>query len=298
MVNAYPALAAVQQRTLPVLTAPAIALPQRYADSTHQLWRCETVSGPAILKVCDTRQIRQSAFWQGMNRLFAMNFPASLNQMMSVVAFLQQHGRLAIPECLAASAKGFMLSRFLNGNMPDESAITAEQVRTLARHITALHQQTFSQWGNLAKPTFAVDKWPIRLWQTIQYMVEHAKLTISPTLLDQVWRESQSIRPAPFVAVMPDLRWDQFLVNDAELYALVDLDAYVIAPKTLELVLLEFVLTSEQARLFKEVYCETHEMPDLSTCRLSYRLLLFLMHVLGETDLDKWLSQPNLFDES
>ena len=63
----------------------------------------------------------------------------------------------------------------------------------------------------------------------------------------------------------------------------------MIGPRELELVLLEYLLTPQQAEVFLNVYQSYLPWPDLSNQRLSYRLLLFLMNVLGETDIDKWL---------
>ncbi len=57
-----------------------------------------------------------------------------------------------------------------------------------------------------------------------------------------------------------------------------------------KLLLLEYLLTAQQAAIFKTAYQQYLAWPDLSNQRLSYRLLLFLMNVLGETDLDKWLN--------
>jgi hypothetical protein len=94
---------------------------------------------------------------------------------------------------------------------------------------------------------------------------------------------------------MPDLRWDQFLQQNKQLTALVDLDAFVYGPKELELVLLEYLLNSEQAELFKEHYQRHSELPDLNFVRAPYRLLLFLMNVLGETDLSNWLGEGTVW---
>ena len=92
-----------------------------------------------------------------------------------------------------------------------------------------------------------------------------------------------------FVPIMPDLRWDQFLQYDGKLSALVDLDAFVFGPRELELVLLEYLLDQQQAELFMLHYQQMHAMPDLSEVRTAYRLLLFLMNVLGEKNIDIWM---------
>jgi hypothetical protein len=94
---------------------------------------------------------------------------------------------------------------------------------------------------------------------------------------------------------MPDLRWDQFLENDGKLSALVDLDAFVFAPRELDFILLEYLLNQQQARVFAQQYQQSHSLPDLSVVRKPYRLLLFLMNVLGEEDIDTWMQAAARF---
>ncbi len=95
---------------------------------------------------------------------------------------------------------------------------------------------------------------------------------------------------------MPDLRWDQFLIkNDNPKLALLDLDAFVFAPRELDFILLEFLLDQQQIQCFTEVYSKYHAIPDLEYARPAYRLLLFFMEVLGEQDIDKWMMQQTRF---
>ncbi|HSR02817.1 MAG TPA: hypothetical protein VLM20_08490, partial [Methylophilaceae bacterium] len=77
---AYPKLTAAEQLTLPRLIAQAEAILSKFEDSTHQLWHCETVDGPLVLKVCDNNAISSSRFWYGMNELFAADFPKTIGQ--------------------------------------------------------------------------------------------------------------------------------------------------------------------------------------------------------------------------
>jgi hypothetical protein len=103
--------------------------------------------------------------------------------------------------------------------------------------------------------------------------------------------QAEKITPNYFVPIMPDLRWDQFRVLDDGRLALLDLDAFVVGPRELELVLLEYIIDKPHHDLFKEDYQKQLDYPDLTMVRLSYQVLLFAMNVLGETDLTKWLSK-------
>lgn len=266
----------------------------QFADSSHQLWLCDSAMGPLVLKVADKPVIRCSAFWQGINRLFALNFPASLADSVSVQQFLSRHSPLEIPECLSA-ANGFIVCRQLAGKTLQATAVNTGIIRQLARHIAALHLQTADHWGAIQKPKFSADLWPSRLRQTLSYLAANNDIAIPPVLLGKALKQAADIQPKTFVPVMPDLRWDQFLTEHDKLTALIDLDAFVWAPRELELVLLELLFDKPQAVLFTAEYQKHHDLPDLSMVRTTYRVLLFLMNVLGETDCQKWLAKPAYF---
>lgn len=290
----YPALTHHQQRNLPPLLKPAKAVAAQFEDSSHQLWFCETTVGPLFLKVADKTAIRASFFWQGVNRLFALNFPASLAETAEVQRFLSSLSPLVIPECLV-SHHDFILCRQVAGSMLTAGNITQQNVLALAGHVAQLHQHISAQWGALLKPTFNAEQWSARLRQTLSHLASHHELDVPPIILGSALKQAADIQPDRLVPVMLDLRWDQFLNEDGQLSALVDLDAFVIAPRELELVLIELLLTQEQAQIFSDKYSESHTLPDLSEVRTAYRLLLFLMFVFGETDCQAWLDRPTYF---
>lgn len=291
---AYPALSQHLQRKLPALLKPAAPVAAQFDDSSHQLWFCQTNVGPLVLKVADKPVVRCSSFWQGVNRLFALNFPASLADTKGVQQLLSQHSPMEIPECLSANS-GFVLCRQLAGETLAAEMVNPDIIRQLARHIAALHQQTADHWGPLHKPKFTADLWTSRLRQTLSYLAANNGIVISPVLLGNALKQAADIQPSSFVPVMLDLRWDQFLTEGGKLTALIDLDAFVLAPRELELVLLEVLLSEPQAAVFAEEYQRFHSLPDLSDVRTAYRSLLFLMNVLGETDCEKWLAMPAHF---
>ena len=111
---------------------------------------------------------------------------------------------------------------------------------------------------------------------------------VSQQLLNEAIEQAKKVAPPYFSPIMPDLRWDQFLQQNNQLSALVDLDAVVFGPPEIELILLEYLLTEQQADNFKKVYQQHKMMPDLSQVRICYRLLLFLMNVLGERSQATW----------
>lgn len=292
----YPHLTPSEQASLPKLIAPPTAIPSKFADSTHQLFYCQTADGEMVLKVCNLVAVQKSQFWLGANHLFAADFPNSLVNIQFTHRFLQENAVLTVPDFVSARAHRFVLTRFLAGKDLQTEEITGQWVIQLAEHIAKLHQCTYPSWGNLHTPQFSATEWANRLHETLGELIKQHDTLIAEPLLADVLAHTENIHETEFVPVMLDLRWDQFRcsqlnpssTNDL---ALIDLDAFVIAPRALDLVLLEYVLTPAQLALFKQHYTQTHPWPDHTANTPCYQLLLFLMNILGETDLVTWMQR-------
>lgn len=292
----YPGIPQQHQSELPVLTAPATRIPPAFSDSTHQLWRCETEAGPMVLKCCQSAVIESSAFWQGMNSLFAMQFPDTLGSMPVIAGRLRQWGQLVVPEIVAAGAGEFVLTRELAGQDFTASEVTDGIVIALATHLGQLHQQQSTRWGRFPAPHLFAADWPVRLQNTLSMLADATALVIPASRLASVLAKASAIRPTVFAPVMPDLRWDQLRLLDNGELAVIDLDAFVTAPPALELTLLEYLLDARQAKVFAGVYQQFRPLILNQQEREVYRLLLFLMHVLGAQDLEPWLAAPAHFN--
>ncbi|BDZ73265.1 hypothetical protein GCM10025856_09840 [Methylophaga marina] len=292
----YPELSRQQQESLPVLHAPALPLDAQFPDSTHQLSQCDTADGKMILKVCHQQRVQDSMFWLGINHLFQLDFPNSLGRTQSISQFLQREGWFAVPEVVAEQAGHYVLVRYLEGVDLSANQIDNTTVTQLAHHWGKLHQHLSTKWGSIEKPIFSANDWPIRLEQTIQLLSDRNGIPIPADILKMSYGQCRTLSPEQFVPIMPDFRWDQLRQCDDGTIAVLDLDAFVRAPRELEWVLLEYLLSPQHAKLFVEIYTQYQPIPDLSACRLSYRVLLFLMNVLGESKLKQWLEQPPLFD--
>lgn len=270
----------------------AALLPAMFEDSTHQLWQCQTTDGPLILKVCDPGRLASSATWQVMQSLFDFSLTDELANAVQIRRIIHQHGLLHIPEVVDSAAPsaelpGFVLSRFASGESLGAENLSLSMVSDFARHVARLHQQADLNWGLLTHPHHPPQRWPEQLIKT--FLRFSRQLKISEPWLYRVMSEIEQITPSRFSPVMLDNRWDQYLHSAGRLTTLVDIDAFVMAPPELELVLIEYQLSEAQAARFAMVYQQYQPMPDLNAVRPVYRLLLFLMNALGETDINKWM---------
>ena len=298
----YPILTLSEQANLPRLTAAPTALPSQFEDSTHQVFLCDTADGRMVLKVCDEVAVVQSGFWQGLNLLFGADFPNNLAQIQQTHELLAKPGLYAVPDFVASSrgefAHDFVLTRFIEGVDVEASQVTDAMVVQLAKHITQLHQMTHSTWGGLYAPTYQAAEWGERLHDTLLALAAKNAVSVPEALLQDVLSQASQLEETTFVPMMLDLRWDQFrrvghaqAGVQADALALIDLDAFVMAPRALDFVLLAYILTPPQFALFKTTYTTTHDWPDCSAQKPCYQLLLFLMQVLGKTDLAQWMKR-------
>jgi hypothetical protein len=294
----YPLLTLLEQVDLPSLTATPTALLSQFEDSTHQVFLCDTAGGRMVLKVCDEAAVAQSGFWQGVNHLFGADFPKCLARIQLTHDLLTEQGLYAVPDFVASNCSafehGFVLTRFIDGVDIDATQVPDAMVVQLAKHIARLHQQTKPTWGDCHAPMYQAAEWGERLQATLSTLAEKSNVAIPEPLLQDVLTQASRIQETMFVPVMLDLRWDQFRKvgnAQADALALIDLDAFVMAPCSLDLVLLAYILTPQQFALFKATYKAMHDWPDYSAQKPCYQLLLFLMQVLGETDLAQWMKR-------
>lgn len=266
-----------------------------FEDSTHQIWRCETDIGRLMLKICQHRNLEQSSCWQVINQLFGRNLPAEMGRIGDIQQQLVRDGRLPVPELIAcgsqtATSSAFMLNRFVSGKMLTAEMLSDDLIAQLARHIASLHAQKGEQWGDLSRPQYHADAWPQALLKTL--VRQAGEQGIAEPWLPLAVSQVERVNPVIFAPIMLDNRWDQYLVEEGTISALVDIDAFVCGPPELELVLLEYQMEQQQADVFAKNYQAILPMPALNEVRICYRFLLFLMHALGEADLDRWMRHP------
>ena len=258
-----------------------------------------------MLKVCNQRSVSLSPFWRGVEFLFDYNFPRDLSLIGNIYKSIQALSPLTIPNYVTASSveksiyqDGYVFCEFLEGSVVCETKILPHYIDSLEAHISALHSQFNEHWGSFHSAQFTAEAWPLRLEETIQRLAQHPDNVslISEELVSKIIEKVALCRPQKFVPLMLDLRWDQFLETEGNLSALIDLDAFVIGPRELDFVVLEYLLTDVECQTFKQRYQEKNDFPDLSTVRAPYRLLLFLMNVLGEKNINSWMESPPRFD--
>lgn len=302
-------------------------IPSIFTDNTHLVYQLEFLADSSlerrtfsrVLKILRADNLLQNSFWQQVYQLFGLDLRKNLSNQAWLgqkLAELTGFSGLKIPQILAAEnpsvitgkeLPGFVLAEFLPGNAGNQSLMNQQNIEIFARWFYQLQQYKFATWGmhaNSGQPEFALPAFGEKLAKALQEFVLNHKAKQSSH--NQAWLEenfafilqqAKDLKPKTAVFTMLDLRWDQFLFDqNQQIDALIDLDAFVIAPPELSWVILEYLFDCNQAWLFKQAYQALGgQIPDLSTARNPYRLWLFALNILGENDLQKWLAQAEVF---
>jgi len=248
-----------------------------------------------VLKVCRAKSTVSSGFWLAVNALFSLQFPTSLGNIEFTHQFIAQHGEFNVPDFVASAADSFVLSRYVEGEDISQDSVTDNDILALAKHMAKLHQQTTATWGSLNQPQQVAQLWDKQLHTTLQLLRAKNDVDISDVIFESVISQAEKLQIEQFAPLMLDFRWDQCRRSASGAITLIDLDAFARGPIELDFVLLEYLLSPSQLTLFCRAYQLSSSIPDLTECRACYRLLLFFMNVLGETDLDHWMKQPHFF---
>ncbi|HMO59611.1 MAG TPA: hypothetical protein PKC19_19835, partial [Roseiflexaceae bacterium] len=154
-------------------------------------------------------------------------------------------------------------------------------IADLGRTVAELHSRYFYYYGDaLGRRRFAMPTFYPRLIGTAEALIGrfyqndpmlHAELDQMRALTSQL----PEIETATYI--MADMAPAQFLCAGIHLAAIHDTEAYVLGPRELDFIMLEYLLDAAGARAFAESYCQFHRIPPLTAIRPLYRFFLQLL---------------------
>jgi len=281
-----------QPNTLKVLPSP-------FADSSHHILLQQFDDHIEVIKgLRDDAQ--DSPFWQGMHQLFGVTLSQQIAAFETCYPWLAQHTPIPLPCWLqtvynADAQPCGVRTHFLAGQPTQTEPLEQAMVEQLADHLYHWHNLSSTRFGGLQQPQGERQSWPKQLQDFLQTLPDASisQRQLKQQSLQPLAAHPEAFMPEQFGVIMPDLRWDQFLVEAGRL-ALTDLDAVVFGPVALEWVLLEALLTEQQANWFLKAYPE--RPPTLAPVRQVYRAVLCQLQVFGEQNAQAWLNFPTWFD--
>ena len=280
-------------------------IPQRFSDSSCQLWQWSRSSGEhrkRFIKLADKQQA--SVFWEAMRLLYDVDIETVFQNAEKVNAWVQAHSRLSLPQVLHQTCNERRCMQVLTevqGKAVVQDELDQNLVLDLATWLVDMHRVDLSSSGSIVSiaashgmDAKAVSHWRAKLKGCFQFLLKnHADgLDVGFDWASRI----DELEVSLFTVVMMDLRWDQFAQLNQRLVGVFDCDAFVAAPIELDFVILEYLLTKTQLVDFERHYRnQGGSIPNLKKVRVVYRALLFLMNVLGERDYSRWMSHPKFF---
>jgi fructosamine-3-kinase len=272
-----------------------------YEDHASDVWLVKTDREEVIVR--SSRMVGEPSndFWWGCKRLFGID-PRNVHELEYINNILSECSTIPIPKVLKKGtlSREYVVVEKLAGQVVKSFIGQPDSLlQSLGEGLAHIHQHQRQYIGN-PSGTFQV-----KLEHFHNHLINVMKELVSKFYrnnqkivhkLDEVIEILKEIRvPDYSTFVLVDMDPTQFLSDGKAITGLVDTEAYVIAPRELDFIGLEYILDKKAAAAFKAGYEKVMKIPDLTEYRLPYRYLYRLLSVQGSVDLDHWLNQEILF---
>lgn len=273
-----------------------------YDDHASDVWRVKTEKREVIVRASGIENVRcAGVFFKSLNILFGID-PTNVFAMEVINNTLSSLNGFAYPKILEKHKmdREYAVVELLEGATLDSfKGLSDNELRKFGSNLAKIHSYKMNYWGN-PDGTFMIGKdnvnnHVIRCMKEIinEFYLDNHKIVQYLPQIEQILLDM----PAPeFLSyVLVDMDPSQFLAANGVITGLVDTEAYVIAPRELDFIALEYVLDRRSAELISKGYEAVLPIPDLKSVRTGYRYLYRLIEIQGDDDIDDWLSQPILF---
>ena len=274
-----------------------------YSGHASDVWLVRTASGSAVARAFRWDE-PGGPFWGGCNHLFGID-PSRVFDLEPLNAQLAEISPIPAPRVLR---KGVLGSRewVVVEHMPGRVLETlrgqpAQMLEQLGYALARVHSRRFSDYGSPSgRVRYPLDGFFARLAETLRMLVsrffpDDERIT---GVLEPICRTALALpAPASAALVMVDLDVCQFLSDGQRITAVVDTEGYVVGPRELDLIALEYLLDQAGAAAFARGYCTVMPLPDLRPVRAIYRYLYLLLEVQGQANFDEWMRWPYLFED-
>ena len=279
-----------------------VELSPGYEDHASDVWLVKTDYQEVVARSSRMTAEPSNEFWWGCRKLFGID-PRQVYELEHVNNKLSDLTSIPVPKVInkgEAFAREFVVVEKLKGEVVQSFIGQPSSVlQSLGEGLAEIHRHNENYIGSPS------GNFKVRLEDFNQHLKDIMTEVVSRFYFDQEPIKSKLLEindlldrlPIPEFStfVLVDMDPTQFLSNSKVITGLVDTEAYVIAPRELDFIGLEYVLDEKAAMSFKVGYENVMEIPDLTKCRTIYRYLYRLLSVQGRVDIDEWINHKTLF---
>jgi aminoglycoside phosphotransferase len=273
-----------------------------YSGHASDVWLVRTSSGSAVARAFRWGE-PGGPFWGGCHHLFGID-PSRVFDLELLNAQLAEISPIPAPRVLRKGVLGgreWVVVEYMPGSVLETlRGQPPQMLEQLGYALARVHSRRFSDYGSPSgRVRHPLGGFFARLAETLRMLVssffpDDERITGA---LEPICRSAQALpAPASATLVMIDLDVCQFLSDGQRITAVVDTEGYVVGPRELDLIALEYLLDQAGAAAFARGYSTVLPLPDLAPVRAIYRYLYLLLEVQGQADFDEWMGWPYLFD--
>jgi hypothetical protein len=279
-----------------------VELDPGFDDHGSSVFRVRTESEHVIVRSFRASQANGS-FWRSLHTLFGID-PLDAREAVRAYELLAQISPIPVPglrRTAIASGRTWLVVELMQGTpLASFGDLSDDGLHALGRGLATIHSRRFhtlgSPSGSLRYPPA---DFPRRLAELFRESVASGGVDgMRASMAEEMYAAAGDLAPpTEGVLVLPDIFPPQFLAYDGRVAAMIDLDAYVIGPRELDLVCLEYFVDERAAEQVARGYREIASMPSLRHVRRAYRYLFWVLEMNPMAlDIDRWLSWPAAFD--
>lgn len=274
---------------------------QGYEDHASDVWRVRTSRREVVVRRSRVTELYDNDFFYGCHGLFGLQ-PADLAPLAGINTWLSEHCTIPVPRVLqTAQYEGrsyAIVERMAGRTLQTFKGQSPELLLQLGEMLGTLHRQTSRTAGRLDF-TWGIpaEAFHSQLANVLAKQVErfHQQTDIADALPTVIADMADLPFPEVMVPIMLDWSPEQFLTDGTRLTALVDTEAYVWGPAALDLVNLEYILSTREAVFLAQGYERVQAMTPLARVRRVYRYFARALGAHGSMPLETALDWPSLF---
>jgi hypothetical protein len=242
-----------------------------YDDHASDVWRVKTEKREVIVRASGIKNVKcESAFFRSLNILFGID-PRNVFAMADINNILTSLNAFTYPKILEKHKieRDYAVVDLLQGTVLDSfKGLSDDELRKFGCNLAKIHNYKLNYWGN-PSGTFKIG-----MEQANNHMIQSMREIVNELYFDnckiknylpKMERILNDIAPPEYSTfVLVDIDPTQFLVDNGMITGLVDTEAYVIAPRELDFIALEYVFDRRAADLVSEGYKTVLTLPDLT----------------------------------